>query len=47
MFIVTWLSNFVFYGAIEDATESFASAYQSIEFKDIIKSRNIKLFKPF
>jgi tetrahydromethanopterin S-methyltransferase subunit H len=47
MFIVTWLSNFIFYGAIEDAKESFASAYQSIEFKEIIKNRNIKLFKLF
>lgn len=47
MFIVTWFSNFIFYGAIEDAQESFASAYQSIEFRDILKSRNIKLFKQF
>ena len=47
MFIVTWLSNFIFYGAIEDATESFASAYQSIEFRDTLKSRNIRLFKQF
>lgn len=47
MFIATWFSNFLFYGAIEDAKESFASAYQSIEFRDIIKSRNIKLFKQF
>ena len=47
MFIVTWLSNFIFYGAIEDAIESFASTYQSQEFKDIIKNRNIKLFKQF
>ncbi|MFX1303679.1 MAG: hypothetical protein ACFFBV_07960 [Promethearchaeota archaeon] len=47
MFIATWFSNFIFYGAIEDAKESFASAHQSIEFRDIIKSRNIKLFKQF
>ena len=47
MFIVTWFSNFIFYGAIEDAQESFASTYQSIEFRDILKSRNIKLFKQF
>ncbi|MFW9998649.1 MAG: hypothetical protein ACFE9Q_10245 [Candidatus Hodarchaeota archaeon] len=47
MFIVSWFSNFIFYGAIEDAKESFASTYQSIEFKRIIKSRNIKLFKQF
>jgi len=47
MFIATWFSNFIFYGAIEDTKESFASAYQSIEFRDIIKNRNIKLFKQF
>ncbi len=44
MFIATWLSNFIFYGAIEDAKESFSSAYQAIEFKKIVKSRNLKLF---
>ncbi|UCD01720.1 MAG: hypothetical protein JSV23_01475 [Promethearchaeota archaeon] len=47
MFIVTWFSNFIFYGAIEDAKESFASVYQSLEFRNIIKNRNIKLFKKF
>lgn len=47
MFIVAWYSNFIFYGAIEDAQESFASAYQSIEFRDILKNRNIKLFNQF
>jgi len=47
MFIVAWYSNFIFYGAIEDAKESFASAYQSIEFRDILKNRNIKLFNQF
>ncbi len=47
MFIVTWFSNFIFYGAIEDAQESFASAYQSMEFREIVKNRNIKLFKQF
>ncbi len=47
MFIAAWVSNFIFYGAIEDAKESFASAYQSIEFRDIIKRRNIKLFRQF
>ncbi len=45
MFIASWLSNFIFYGAIEDAKESFASAKQSFEFKNIIKSRKIKLFE--
>ncbi|MFX1278723.1 MAG: hypothetical protein ACFFA3_04850 [Promethearchaeota archaeon] len=44
MFIATWYSNFIFYGAIEDAKESFSSAYQSIEFKKVLKSKNIKLF---
>lgn len=44
MFIASLFSNFIFYGAIEDAKESFASVYQSIEFRNIIKSRNIKLF---
>jgi tetrahydromethanopterin S-methyltransferase subunit H len=44
MFIATWLSNFIFYGAIEDAKESFSSAYQAFEFKKITKSRNLKLF---
>ncbi|UCC19742.1 MAG: hypothetical protein JSV62_00250 [Promethearchaeota archaeon] len=47
MFIVTWFSNFIFYGAIEDAPESFASVFQSIEFRDILKSKNIPLFKHF
>ncbi|MHA2186082.1 MAG: hypothetical protein ACXAAI_13910, partial [Promethearchaeota archaeon] len=31
MFIASWYSNFIFYGAIEDAKESFSSAYQSIQ----------------
>jgi len=44
MFVATWFSNFIFYGPIEDATESFASAYQSIQFKKIVKEKNIKLF---
>ncbi len=43
MFIATWFSNFIFYGAIEDAEECFSSAYQAIEFKNILKDRNIKL----
>ncbi len=47
MFIATWYSNFIFYGAIEDAKESFASVYQSIEFRNIIKNKNIKLFNQF
>jgi len=47
MFIATWFSNFIFYGAIEDAKECFSSAYQSVEFREIIRSKNIKLFKQF
>jgi tetrahydromethanopterin S-methyltransferase subunit H len=45
MFIAAWYSNFIFYGAIEDAKESFSSAYQSLEFKKVVRSRNIKFFK--
>lgn len=45
MFIASWFSNFIFYGAIEDAKESFSSAKQSFEFKNIMKSRKIKLFE--
>ncbi len=44
MFIASWFSNFVFYGAIEDAKESFASAYQALEFKKVTSSKNIRLF---
>jgi len=44
MFIATWYSNFIFYGAIEDAKECFASAYQSIEFKNVVNEKNVKLF---
>jgi tetrahydromethanopterin S-methyltransferase subunit H len=44
MFVATWFSNFIFYGAIEDATESFASAYQSFQFKKIVREKNLKLF---
>jgi tetrahydromethanopterin S-methyltransferase subunit H len=44
MFIAAWYSNFIFYGAIEDAKECFASVYQSLELKKVMKSNNIKLF---
>ncbi|MBY9017669.1 MAG: hypothetical protein KGD66_02455 [Candidatus Lokiarchaeota archaeon] len=44
MFMTTWFSNFIFYGPIEDATECFASAYQSFEFKKTLTERNIRLF---
>ncbi|MFX1338206.1 MAG: hypothetical protein ACFFDK_06335 [Promethearchaeota archaeon] len=45
MFIASWYSNFIFYGAIEDAKECFASASQAVEFKNIIKEHHIKLFQ--
>jgi hypothetical protein len=44
MFMATWYSNFVFYGAIEDAKECFASAFQAFEFKKVVKSHNLRLF---
>ncbi|MFW9988467.1 MAG: hypothetical protein ACFFC3_07415 [Candidatus Odinarchaeota archaeon] len=47
MSIVTLYSNFIFYGAIEDAKESFASVFQSIEFKNIIKRGKLKIFNQF
>lgn len=47
MSIATLYSNFIFYGAIEDAKESFASVFQSIEFKNIIKRGKIKIFNQF
>jgi tetrahydromethanopterin S-methyltransferase subunit H len=45
MFIASWFSNFIFYGAIEDAKECFASTSQAVEFKSILKEKNIKLFE--
>ena len=44
MFIASWYSNFIFYGAIEDAKECFASVYQAIELKNVMKNKNIHLF---
>jgi len=44
MFIASWFSNFIFYGAIEDAKECFTSAYQTFAFKNVLKAHNIKLF---
>ncbi len=44
MFPATLFSNFIFYGAIEDARECISAAYQAMEFKSIIKSKNIDLF---
>ncbi len=43
MTIASWFSNFLFYGAIEDAKECFASVYQALEFKKVLKNNNIKL----
>ena len=43
MFIASWFSNFIFYGAIEDAKECFASTSQALEFRNVLKSKNIKL----
>jgi hypothetical protein len=45
MFVASWYSNFLFYGAIEDAKECFASAFQCYEFKNTVKNHNIKLFQ--
>ena len=47
MFITTWFSNFIFYGPIEDATECFASAYQSYAYKKTISEHNIRLLDSF
>jgi hypothetical protein len=44
MFAATWLSNFIFYGAIEDAKECFSAAFQTHQFKNILKQKNIKMF---
>jgi len=44
MFIASWFSNFIFYGAIEDAKECFASTYQAIELKNVMKKNSIRLF---
>ncbi|MBY8979486.1 MAG: hypothetical protein KGD72_03765 [Candidatus Lokiarchaeota archaeon] len=44
MFITSWYSNFIFYGAIEDARECFASVYQATELKKVMKKENIRLF---
>jgi len=43
MAIASWFSNFIFYGAIEDAKECFASVFQALEFKKVLKNNNIKL----
>lgn len=43
MFIASLYSNFIFYGAIEDAKESFSSAFQALEFRKTKNEHNIKL----
>ena len=45
MSFASWFSNFIFYGAIEDAKETFSSVYQAIEFKKILEEHNIKLLR--
>lgn len=47
MHIVSWFSNFLFYGAIEDAKESFSSVSQAMQFKNIVKENRIKLLEKF
>lgn len=42
MSLTSWFSNFIFYGAIEDATESFSSVYQTYELKEIMDEKNIR-----
>ena len=44
MTISSFYSNFIFYGAIEDAKECFASVYQARAFRNTLKDLNIKLF---
>ncbi|MFX1356579.1 MAG: hypothetical protein ACFFA8_04770 [Promethearchaeota archaeon] len=45
MSFASWFSNFIFYGAIEDAKETFSSIYQALEFKNILQAHNIKLLR--
>ncbi len=45
MTIASLFSNFIFYGAIEDAKECFASVYQAREFRNILQDLKIKLFQ--
>lgn len=45
MHVASLYSNFIFYGAIEDAIESFSSAFQAIEFRKILRENNIKLIE--
>ncbi len=45
MTIASLFSNFIFYGAIEDAKECFASVYQTRAFKNTLQDLKIKLFQ--
>lgn len=45
MHIASLYSNFIFYGAIEDAIECFSSTYQSIEFRKVLRENNIRLME--
>ncbi|TFG13540.1 MAG: hypothetical protein EU531_09730 [Promethearchaeota archaeon] len=47
MAIASFFSNFIFYGAIEDAKECFASVYQARAFRKTLADLNIKLFHSF
>ena len=47
MAIASLYSNFIFYGAIEDAKECFASVYQARAFRNKLKDLNVKLFHSF
>ncbi|MFX1237038.1 MAG: hypothetical protein ACFFAS_13805 [Promethearchaeota archaeon] len=44
IFPATLFSNFIFYGAIEDSKECISSAYQAVEFKNMLRSKKIDLF---
>jgi tetrahydromethanopterin S-methyltransferase subunit H len=45
IFITSWFSNFIFYGAIEDAKACFSSTYQALEFKKTLKTHHIRLIE--
>jgi tetrahydromethanopterin S-methyltransferase subunit H len=45
MAFASLFSNFIFYGAIEDAKECFASIYQARAFRNTLQDLKIKLFQ--
>jgi len=47
MAIASLFSNFIFYGAIEDAKECFAAVHQARDLRKMSKDLNIKLFQSF